>query len=79
MNNSVPRLTDSDSALSVRQVEHFAEQWLLSGEISQHSERTIGNRRMIVNNLLWFLRRHKREFLRHAHEPPLPCPVCGGL
>jgi hypothetical protein len=47
--------------LSVEALARFAAGWLLSGEISQHSQRTISNRCSIVDNLLWFLRKRRYE------------------
>jgi hypothetical protein len=47
----------SESAFAVSDLERYAEGWLLSGEISQHSERTLETRRAIIRRLLWFLRR----------------------
>ena len=61
MQNKALRLTDSESAISLSTLEKFAEGWFLSGEISQHSTATLSNRRLIVRNLLWFLRRKKHE------------------
>jgi integrase/recombinase XerD len=61
--NSSLRLRDSaiETGLSVKDLERYAEGWFLSGEISQHSAATLANRRLIVKNLLWFLRRRKYE------------------
>lgn len=61
MNNCRLPLTDSTSSLTLRALESYAEQWLLSCEIAQHSEATLANRRLYVKNLLWFLRRYKHE------------------
>lgn len=58
MNNSALRLQDSEAALSLASLERYADGWFLSGEISQHSESTLATRRLMVRNLLWFLR-HK--------------------
>src|SRR5579862_203506 len=56
MKNSPPRLQESANAsLGLLDLEKYADGWLLSGEISQHSERTLGTRREIMRRLLWFL------------------------
>ncbi|HLJ89911.1 MAG TPA: hypothetical protein VKZ53_24090 [Candidatus Angelobacter sp.] len=62
MQNSAPRLQESASCLALPKLEKFAGGWFPSGEISQHSQRTLGNRRMVIRNLSWFLRR--REFTK---------------
>jgi site-specific recombinase XerD len=82
MQNLPPSFTISDPALDVSKLERYAEGWLLSGDISQHSHRTLEARRDIVNKLLWFLR-HKRldtcgtlelrqflAYLTHGHREP---------
>ena len=57
MNNRAPRFQKTDGAtVSVNDLERYAEGWLLSGEIDQHSSRTLDARRSIVDKLLWFLR-----------------------
>jgi len=57
MYNTAPRLQVSESALPVSSLQKYAEGWLLTCEISRHSERTLGNRRDIVEKLRWFLNR----------------------
>jgi site-specific recombinase XerD len=47
--------------LTVSRLERFAEGWFLSGEINQNSPATLSLRRMIIKNLLWYLRREKNE------------------
>lgn len=44
----------SDSALSVSELKRYAEGWLLSCEIGQHSSSTMANRRLYLKNLFWF-------------------------
>ena len=56
MKNSPPRLAISDGCIEVVELEHYADGWLLSCEIDQHSTRTIGNRRDILKKFFWFLR-----------------------
>ncbi|MDE2125283.1 MAG: tyrosine-type recombinase/integrase [Armatimonadetes bacterium] len=57
MNNRAPRFTKTEAAtIGVNDLERYADGWLLSGEIDQHSARTLGNRRSIVSKLVWFLR-----------------------
>lgn len=51
--------TNPDFAISVADLARYAEGWLLDGEIRQHSKATIGTRRIIVEKLLWFLRRRE--------------------
>lgn len=46
----------TESALSLADIERNAEGWLLDGEIRQHSDTTLANRRLILDKLLWFLR-----------------------
>lgn len=59
MDNSPPRLKDSDSTIGVSELRRYADGWIMSGEIAQHSERTIGNRRQVLKSLYWFLRREE--------------------
>jgi site-specific recombinase XerD len=61
MQNRPPRFTVSETALTVFNLERFADGWLLAGDIDQHSPRTIQNRREIVAKLVWFLRRERLE------------------
>src|SRR5262249_38931465 len=82
MQNLPPSFTKSDSALDVSRLERFAEGWLLSGDIDQHSRRTLDARRDVVNKLLWYLRQQRlptcgthelRQFLAyvtHGHREP---------
>ncbi|SRR5258708_4144143 len=55
MKNSPPSFIISESALSPADVQRYADGWLLSGEIDQHSHRTLDSRRSIIQKLLWFL------------------------
>jgi hypothetical protein len=48
--------TKTESVLSLAEIERNAEGWLLDGEIRQHSDTTLANRRLILDKLLWFLR-----------------------
>jgi site-specific recombinase XerD len=61
MVNSPPRLQDSESAMKLSGLQRYADGWIMAGEIARHSERTIGNRRMVLKNLFWFLRREDYE------------------
>jgi site-specific recombinase XerD len=77
----------SKSAFSEAGVETFrltrlGESWLLAGDISRHSERTINSRRDILAKLSWFLADRQigfcdvhalRQFLQyvtHGHKDP---------
>ncbi|MCX6382163.1 MAG: hypothetical protein NT023_22245 [Armatimonadetes bacterium] len=51
----------ADGSLRVQDLETFAKEWLLDGEILQHSPDTLTNRRLYVRNLLWFLKREGFE------------------
>jgi hypothetical protein len=55
LNKTEPRFTKTAPAIPVAELRQLAEGWLLDGDIRQHSERTQGNRREIVDKLLWFL------------------------
>jgi len=83
MDKSALRLQEStEASLSLADLQKYAEGWFLSGEISRHSAATLDNRRLIVKNLLWFLRRKKcdtcgvmelRQFLvylTNGHKDP---------
>ncbi len=83
MDQTALRLKESaDVSLSLSDLEKYAEGWFLSGEISQHSAATLANRRLIIKNLLWFLRRKRydacatmelRQFLAYlttGHKEP---------
>jgi hypothetical protein len=61
MRNSAPSFTKSDPRISTSDLARYAEGWLLAGDIDQHSERTLGSRRGILNKLLWFP--HYKEFV----------------
>ncbi len=56
MNNSAPRLQETAPCIAVSSLQKYADGWLLSCQISQHSERTLGNRRMVLDKLLWFFK-----------------------
>ncbi len=83
MNNLALRLQKTaDASISVVDLEKYAVGWLLSSEISQHSSATLENRRLIVKNLTWFLKRNRysecgvmelRQFLAYlntGHRDP---------
>lgn len=55
MQRTPPRLQESIPALPLSSLQKYIEGWLLTCEISRHSERTLGNRRMVTEKLLWFL------------------------
>lgn len=57
--------SSSGNALRVSDLETYAKEWLMDGEIAQHSKDTLANRRLIIRNLLWFLRREKFETVGH--------------
>lgn len=59
MRNSAPRLQVSTECVSVANLEKYADGWIISCQISQHSERTLGNRRMVLEKLLWFFKQKK--------------------
>jgi site-specific recombinase XerC len=56
MQKTALRFTKHEASLGVAQLERYAEGWLLDGEIRQHSQRTLGNRQIILSKLVWFLR-----------------------
>jgi hypothetical protein len=56
MHHRPPRLQGSDASILVSNLEKYATGWLLSCQISQHSERTLGNRRLVLEKLLWFFK-----------------------
>jgi site-specific recombinase XerD len=68
--------------LEVSKLEHYAEGWLLSGDISQHSPNTLAFRRLLVTKLRWFLDRERLPrcgthelrlflaYLTHGHREP---------
>ncbi|MDR3707197.1 MAG: tyrosine-type recombinase/integrase [Capsulimonadaceae bacterium] len=82
MRKTPPRFTVSEAEISASDLRRAAEGWLLDGDIRQHSSRTQGNRREIVEKLLWFLDDQKldvcgvnelRRFLAYVtrgHEDP---------
>jgi integrase/recombinase XerD len=82
MKNLPPLFTKTEPTLDTAQLARYAEGWLLSGDIDQHSRRTQDSRRDIVDKLLWFLKRNRcascgtlelRQFLAyltHGHEEP---------
>ncbi len=46
------------ASLSLADLSHFADGWLVDCEIRQHSPSTTNTRRMILGKLLWYLRGH---------------------
>src|SRR5579859_7004992 len=60
MQHLPPRSATLDASISLADLARYTDGWLLACEIAQHSSRTIGNRKEIVNHLLWFLR--QREY-----------------
>jgi site-specific recombinase XerD len=56
MDNRPLSSAKTEPAMDVAELARYADGWLLSGEISQHSPRTLELRRMVVGNLLWFLK-----------------------
>ncbi|HZO89017.1 MAG TPA: hypothetical protein VFB38_11830 [Chthonomonadaceae bacterium] len=68
--------------LSITGLEQSAVGCLLDGEIRQHSQATLAVRRIVVNKLLWFLKkrgyaqcgvtelRQFRAYLTHGHREP---------
>lgn len=56
MQNRPPRLTETADDLSAADLSRYAQSWLLTGEIEQHSPRTLTNRREILNHLAWYLK-----------------------
>ena len=43
--------------MPLTELQKYADGWLISCEISQHSAATLANRRLILKNLVWFLNR----------------------
>lgn len=62
MENSAPRLKESDSGISALDLRRYGDGWIMAGEIQQHSDRTVGNRRQILKSLHWFLQRAEFEY-----------------
>ena len=74
--------TADEPTIAVSRLERYITGWLLSGDIAQHTERTIDNRRRLMDQLIWFLRHRSfddcgvlelRQFfayLSHGHEEP---------
>ena len=60
-NCTLPSAKTEDPEISLSDLKKYAEGWLLSCEIAQHSEATLANRRIYVKNLLWFLRQREYE------------------
>jgi site-specific recombinase XerD len=60
MQKTEPRFTKTGVALPVSDLARFSQDWLLDGEIRQHSKRTLDNRRRLMTQLLWFFQ--QREF-----------------
>ncbi len=60
MQHSALSLAKTEASLLTAQLEQCAVGWLLDGEIRQHSPTTLAIRRIVVNKLLWFLR--KRDY-----------------
>ncbi len=66
--------------ITVSDFESYARDWIFDCEYRQHSHRTIETRRMIVKNLLWFLKHREfttvgtselkqfLHYLQHGHE-----------
>lgn len=82
MRNSAHRLQKSDPALPVSELQKYIDGWLLSCQISRHSDRTLDNRRDILDRLKWFLDQKKLQecgvmelrlflaYLNTGHEDP---------
>lgn len=73
----LPCSSSSGDALRVSDLETYAKEWLLDGETAQHSKDALANRRLIVRNFLWFLKREGCEtvtvyelkrFFRYFHN-----------
>ena len=71
MAKRVLRFTESDSTtrplsvttsapkISIEDFENFAADWLSDCEYRQHSAKTLDNRRIFLDRVLWFLKHHK--------------------
>jgi len=55
-----PVCNHSESSITLVELERFAQDWLFEGEYQQHTTRTLGEKKNVVDKLLWFLRH--REF-----------------
>ena len=55
MKKTVPPFTISEDALSVVKLPRHIEDWLIDGSISQHSPRTLGEKRDALGKFVWFL------------------------
>ena len=56
---SIPPVPAVRSALDLTQLQLYGNGWILDGEIRQHSPATRAARRMVLDNLLWFLRQEE--------------------
>ncbi|HEY3413900.1 MAG TPA: tyrosine-type recombinase/integrase [Armatimonadota bacterium] len=80
MQKREPQCAIPQTDLDVRSLERSVEGWLLDGDIRQLSDRSLGNRRMVVDKLVWFLKDRAYErcgaaeirqflaYLNHGHE-----------
>jgi len=66
------------AAVTIADLERYAEEWLFEGECRSHSAHTIGTRRSFIKHLLWFLQqkghqacdtRALKEFLVYLAQP----------
>ena len=69
-------------SLSVPDLSHLANDWLLDGQFRLHSPSTVATRRVFIKNLLWFLKernfrqcgttelKHFFVYLANGHEEP---------
>lgn len=67
MQNSPPSFIKTECSLATAKILRCAEGCLFSGDIDQHSSRTIGARRDIIDKRLWFLK-HKSFETCGTHE-----------
>ena len=55
MKETLPPFTISETTLSVAVLSRHIEDWLIDGSISQHSSRTLGERKDALGKFVWFL------------------------
>lgn len=51
----------AEPALTLAELGYYLDGWLVAGEASMHSPQTLASRRLIADNLLWWLRRERHE------------------
>lgn len=72
----------SDTSVSSARLPRLLKSFLLHGDITGHSQRTIDNRNLRINGLIWYVQREEFEavgldelraffhYMRHGHKEP---------